>query len=169
MYSKEDKRIYLRGRKGKIIGEIPTNDFIKDGMIKDVSYNTETHILRIVFNQDSGDKTPIEIDLSSLMDVYTVGYGLKVDETGNFVIDTDVVAVVENVNKLSESLNISIDELNERLSATEKTLSDKIKTLTDSIANTKATINNRIDSVEKNYTDADTQIINDIKNLTTLN
>ena len=157
VYSKEDKFIYLLGKDGHILGAVPTGEFVKDGMIESVKYDDESHILTITFNQDSDKKIPIEVNLSSLMDIYTAGYGIILKD-GEFSIDTKVVALVENLDKLSQNLNTTIESLKKDLSDKELALNKKIEELadtvkknktelSDSIANTKLELNEKIESL----------------------
>ena len=63
------------------IFELDASSFIKDGMVRDVSFNAGTRILTITFNTDAGSE-PVDVDLSALVDVYKAdGLGLKL--TGN--------------------------------------------------------------------------------------
>ena len=178
VYSKEDGFIYLLGRDNHILGKVPTGDFVKDGMIESVKYDEESHILTITFNQDSDNNIPIEIDLSSLMDVYTVGYGLKLEEKGKFAIDTEVVALVENLDKLSMSLNTTINSLKEDLSKKEEEINKKIEELTDSIkknkqeltdsiANTKLELNEKIETLTESTTKSKEELTNKINEVNT--
>lgn len=183
VYSNEDKFIYLLGRDNHILGKVPTNDFVKDGMIDSASYDKNSHILTITFNQDSDNKVPIEIDLSSLMDVYTAGYGLIL-ENGEFRINTDIVALVENLDKLSLNLNTTINELKEDLNKKEQEINKKIEDLSnsvkkdkqelsDSIANSKLELNDKIDKLTESTTKSDQELTNKInevnKSLTNVN
>jgi len=81
------------GKDGKtVVSEISAADFVKDGMISDVSYDTETHKITITWNTDAG-KDAIELDLADLVNTYTAGTGLKLDTAkGQFSIDDTVVA-----------------------------------------------------------------------------
>lgn len=91
-YSSADGKIYLRGVNDAVLGEIETNDFIKDGMISAVTLITPTQewidahpeyayanlhagtpYLWITFNVDSPNvPKDVFIELDSLVDVYTV-------------------------------------------------------------------------------------------------
>lgn len=59
------------------IAEIDATQFIKDGVVDDVTYNSVTKILLISFNTSSG-KTDVPLDLAGLVDTYTAGNGLTV-------------------------------------------------------------------------------------------
>lgn len=64
------------GLSGKI-AEIDATQFIKDGVVDDVTYNPDTKILTISFNTSSG-KQDVPLDLTGLVDTYTAGDGLTV-------------------------------------------------------------------------------------------
>lgn len=70
----------LIGKDDAVIATIPATDFIKDGMLENATYDTATHKIKLIFNPDS-EKTPIELNLSDLVDTYEAGNGLEL--TGN--------------------------------------------------------------------------------------
>lgn len=77
-YDSTAKKIQLLGIGDAKIAEIDATDFIKDGMVNKVEFDPETRILTITFNTDSG-KEAITVDLSSLVDTYTAGNGIAID------------------------------------------------------------------------------------------
>lgn len=76
-YDSTAKKIQLLGINNAIIAEVNASDFIKDGMVSDVSFDSTSKILTITFNTDSG-KEAIPVDLSSLVDTYTAGNGIAI-------------------------------------------------------------------------------------------
>ena len=79
----------LIGKGGTEIAVIPAADFIKDGMLEDVELKaasveepvgeaTTGTFLVFTFNTDAGKKV-INLDVTSLIDVYTAGNGLQLD------------------------------------------------------------------------------------------
>lgn len=78
-YDSTGKKIQLLGINDAKIAEIDATDFIKDGMVDNVSFDTETNILTITFNTISG-KEAIPVNLSSLVDTYTAGKGIAIAE-----------------------------------------------------------------------------------------
>lgn len=77
-YDSTAKKIKLLGIGDAKIAEIDATDFIKDGMVDKVEFDPETKILTITFNTVSG-KEAIPVDLSSLVDTYTAGNGIAID------------------------------------------------------------------------------------------
>lgn len=69
------------------IGTVDCSDFIKDGMIDEVAYNSTTHILTFTWNTAAG-KSDTEIDLTGLIDTYTAGNGLSLTN-GVFALKLD--------------------------------------------------------------------------------
>lgn len=78
----------LLGKDGAAIATIPATDFIKDGMLQNVELKVATpeeHVgtattgtfLVFTFNTDAGSQ-PINLDVTSLIDVYTAGNGIDV-------------------------------------------------------------------------------------------
>lgn len=79
----------LIGKGGTEIAVIPAADFIKDGMLENVELKaasveepvgeeTEGTFLVFTFNTDTGSRV-INLDVTSLIDVYTAGNGLQLD------------------------------------------------------------------------------------------
>ena len=63
------------------------SDFIVDGMMDSVSYDSATKSLDFVFNTDAG-KSGISVDISDLVDTYTAGVGLVAsDNEFSVVVD----------------------------------------------------------------------------------
>ena len=79
----------LMGKEGTVIATIPATDFIKDGMLENVELKaasveepigeeTEGTFLVFTFNTDAG-KEVINLDVTSLIDIYTAGNGINID------------------------------------------------------------------------------------------
>lgn len=126
-YDGTDKKIYLYGKdktKAKAISTIDCTSFVKDGMLEgsalykataatgEVTINGKKYNLTgltagrtyivLVWNTDSG-KNPMTIDVTTLIDVYTAGEGLKL--TGNqFSVDKTKVAQKADLDKLETAL-----------------------------------------------------------------
>lgn len=94
------KSIKLLGKEGTVISEIDASDFIKDGMISDVKFSTETKHVTITFNTDAG-KDAIDVDLSTLVDTYKAGTGLTLATNGTFAVNTDTIATVAKAGELA--------------------------------------------------------------------
>ena len=78
----------LTGKNGEVITTVPATDFIKDGMLQNVELKVATTkapienktsgtFLVFTFNTDAGNKV-INLDVTSLIDVYTAGNGISV-------------------------------------------------------------------------------------------
>lgn len=78
----------LTGKNGTEIATVPATDFIKDGMLQNVELKVATTkapianktsgtFLVFTFNTDAGSKV-INLDVTSLIDVYTAGDGISV-------------------------------------------------------------------------------------------
>lgn len=100
-YDSTEKKIQLLGINDALIAEVNAADFIKDGMVSDVSFDSTSKILTITFNTDSG-KEAIPVDLSSLVDTYTAGKGIditknvvsiKVDSTSEKFLSVDTAGI----------------------------------------------------------------------------
>lgn len=106
IYSKEDRFIYLKGKNEELIGAIPTDDFIKDGMVDSAIYDAASHSIIITFNKDSGEKIPIKIDLTSLLEEYA----LRTDQELTKLKDS-VSAIEKNYKEADEKILNKITNL----------------------------------------------------------
>lgn len=96
------KAIKLVGKEGVVISEIDASAFIKDGMIQSVAFDTQTKHVTITFNTDAGT-SPIDVDLSTLVDTYKAGTGLSLANDGTFSVNTTTIATVENATTLANN------------------------------------------------------------------
>lgn len=88
------------------VSEIDATAFVKDGMVNSVTYNHASKKIVMTFNTEAG-KTPISVDVASLVDTYTAGNGLTV-VNNQFKINENIVATKTNLNQLSATLNDKI-------------------------------------------------------------
>lgn len=91
---KADKKIQLVGINDAVLGEFSYADFIIDGMLQDVTYDSDTHKISFTFNTDAGEVDIDDIDLSDLVDRYEAGLGIKFTE-----------ATLGKVNKIEVELD----------------------------------------------------------------
>lgn len=98
------KYIRLKGIDGADLGKIDTADFVKDGMLEDATYSTETHKITLTFNLASG-KEAIELDLNDLVNVYKAGNGLALATDGTFSINTGIIATKESVDNVTNRVS----------------------------------------------------------------
>lgn len=116
----------LTGKNSEVIATVPAADFIKDGMLENVELKVATTkapienktsgtFLVFTFNTDAGSKV-INLDVTSLIDVYTAGNGISV--TGKVIaakLDGSTEAFLKvgaNGIKLSgvqDAINTAID------------------------------------------------------------
>ena len=91
--------IDLTGIEGAVINSFDASAFVLDGMIDTITYDPQTQNMVITWNDDSGkseaEKT-VTIPLSGLVDTYTAGSGLIVDNN-----EFSVVLSTSDKNKLS--------------------------------------------------------------------
>ena len=97
------KAIKLVGKEGVVISEIDASDFIKDGMIQSVAFDTKTKHVTITFNLDAGRSEAIDVDLSTLVDTYKAGTGLSLAQDGTFSVNTTTIATVEKATELANA------------------------------------------------------------------
>lgn len=80
-YDSSAKTITLAGIGGAEIAKIDATDFVKDGMLESVTLveiDSKTYI-HFVWNTDAG-KTELDLDVTKLIDTYTAGDGLALDD-----------------------------------------------------------------------------------------
>lgn len=113
-YNPTDKKIKLTGIDDALISEVDATEFIKDGMVDNVTFDTTTKILTITFNTASG-KEAIPVDLTSLVDTYD-GSNVKLKNIA--IPSTDAVepaandsvdSAVANLIKKDRELKATID------------------------------------------------------------
>lgn len=117
-YDSVAKKINLYGN-GKaedetnLISSIDATDFIKDGMLEkaelkvfeteiDATHPAGTYIV-LTWNTD-GPKTPMYINVTSLIDVYTAGNGLSLNDH-KFSVDFDVAATKASVVTVADKVS----------------------------------------------------------------
>ena len=67
--------------KKNVLSSIDAKDFVKDGMVSSgtlIEKNNKTYI-QISFNTPDGPSTPVEIDVTKLVDTYTAGNGINIE------------------------------------------------------------------------------------------
>lgn len=111
-YNSVDKKIQLTGIEGAVVSELDASEFIKDGMIDSVVYNSDTKIITITWNTAAG-KDATEINISNLVDVYTASNGLELSDNA-FSVKLDTTT--------SDALTVSAAGL--KLQVTESLKSD---------------------------------------------
>lgn len=74
------KYLQLKDNDGAISGKIDASDFIKDGMLSDVSYDADLNALTFVWNTDSGLSADTVI-LTDLLDPYAAGAKIVINGT----------------------------------------------------------------------------------------
>ena len=111
-YDSVAKKINLYGKaedETNLISSIDATDFIKDGMLEkaelkvfeteiDATHPAGTYIV-LTWNTD-GPKTPMYINVTSLIDVYTAGNGLNLDDH-KFSVNFDVAATKASVDTVA--------------------------------------------------------------------
>ena len=94
-YNSTDRKIYLQAN-GTSIGEIDTTDFIKDGFLQSVEYDSTTQELIFTWNLDRGD---IDSNTEGNQSVTKVQLG---DIIAGYEISSDNVIISENLTYTSD-------------------------------------------------------------------
>ena len=152
-FALNDKVLELKGKDNALVASIDLSDFAVDGMVNSVSYDEQTHTITIAWNTDAGI-TQTEINLSSLIDIYTAGNGIQVK--GNVIsakLDTQsqpFLTISEKGIKLSGIVGSEI-EIGEGVKDAEGKQVDKtnkISSVLDTIFTTIKTVRDNAISVE---------------------
>jgi hypothetical protein len=91
--------IVVRNKDGEKVASVDASRFVQDSFLNDVSYDPATGKVTFTWTMGDGSTKNDEIDISALVDTYTAGTGLKVDNN-EFSVDTDVIATVEALNEV---------------------------------------------------------------------
>lgn len=143
----------LKGKGDALVASMDLSKFAVDGMVNSVSYDEQTHTITIAWNTDAGI-TQTEINLSSLIDVYTAGNGIQVE--GNVIsakLDPQsqkFLTISENGIKLSGIVGSEI-EIGEGVNDANGNPVDKTKKISsvlDTIFTTIKTVRDNAISVE---------------------
>ena len=78
-YDSVNKKIKLTGIEGALISEFDASEFVKDGMIDSVAYDSATKKMTITWNTSAGKDATV-VDMTGLVDTYTAGSGLALVE-----------------------------------------------------------------------------------------
>jgi hypothetical protein len=100
-----DNKIVITNKAGKEIASVDATKFIKDGMIENVVYDNEAKQFIITWNVDAGkETTETVLSVSDLVDTYTAGTGIKI-ENNQISIDDNVIATVDSLKALSDIID----------------------------------------------------------------
>lgn len=152
-FALNDNVLELKGKDNALVASMDLSKFAVDGMVNSVSYDEQTHTITIAWNTDAGI-TQTEINLSSLIDVYTSGNGIQVE--GNVISakldpqSQSFLTISENGIKLSGIVGSEI-EIGEGVNDAEGNQVDKTKKISsvlDTIFTTIKTVRDNAISVE---------------------
>lgn len=103
----DGNKLVLAGKDGKTINEVVLPD--DDTILSSANYDQDSKEIVLVFKTKDGQETPMRINVADLVDEYTAGNGLKLDEK-EFAIDEEIVATVESVEAIKTELEGKIEE-----------------------------------------------------------
>ena len=86
----ENGMISLTGIDGEVIAEFSDADFVKDSVLEDVNYNTETKEIEFTWKTVDGETKTDAVSVADFVQVYTAGNGLEANDNEFAVkIDTE--------------------------------------------------------------------------------
>lgn len=102
---REDSVDYIIIKKnGVVIDKVNASLFVQDSFLDDVNYDPETRKITFSWKMGDGSTKSDEIEVADLVDTYTNGTGLKL-ENNEFSVDTTVIATVESLNAVASVAN----------------------------------------------------------------
>lgn len=117
--------VALTGIDGNEVDRFDASAFVMDGMIDKITYDPNSQSMTIVWNDDSGKteaEKSVQIPLSGLVDTYTAGQGLVVENnvfSTRLSTDTNNKLTVDAAGALLVDLSTTIEDL-------EATMDEKI-------------------------------------------
>lgn len=160
-YSLSTKLIELKNNEGTVISSIDATDFIKDGMLDSASLEVNpsgqsegTYIL-LTFNTDAG-KENIYVNVTSLVDVYTAGNGISID---NNIVSVKIASSSESFLTVTED-GVAVSGIQDAITnAVQGVVSGDISQILNYTVNSKAISTNPVldgsDIALTGYTDTD--------------
>lgn len=94
--------IIVKNKSGQEVSAVDASKFAQDSFLDDVSYSPETGKVTFTWKMGDGSTKSDEIDIKHLVDVYTNGFGLTLNNN-EFAVDSSVIATVEELNKVKET------------------------------------------------------------------
>ena len=115
---------------------------LQDGMLSAAKFNDTTNVLSLYFNatDPTVSPNPLTVNLNSLKDIYTAGYGLSLN-SNKFAISLDFNGLSGKV----DSLSVIVKDLSgkvDTLSGNTRDLSGKVDTLSGNVRNLSNTVDN---------------------------
>jgi hypothetical protein len=169
--------IQLIGKNDTVISSIDVADFIKDGMLDTIKFDTtdvENPKLVFTFNTSAG-KEAISINVKELIDVYVAGNGIeinnnvisaKIDVTGEHFLTVSNEGI--KLNGIQSAIDLAKTEINSSINTEVNKLNVAVETLD---AKLNAETNNRLESdtkIREDYLLADSNITKAYKDADTL-
>ena len=156
--SNNKDEIQLIGKDDIVISRIDVTDFIKDGILENVTLDTsdeDNPKLVFVFTSIDG-KEVVELSVKDIIKLYYPGHGLDlVENTFSIKIDNGsekyltvssnglkLYGVQDDIDKLKTEINLSLKEYKESVSNTISNLLETINTLNNTLTNTINELNN---------------------------
>ena len=84
----ENGKISLTGIGGAVIAEFSDADFVKDSVLEDVNYNTETKEIEFTWKTIDGETKTDAVSVADFVQIYTAGNGLEVTNN-EFAVKVD--------------------------------------------------------------------------------
>ena len=86
---------------------------LQDGMLSAAKFNDTTNVLSLYFNatDPTVSPNPLTVNLNSLKDIYTAGYGLSLN-SNKFAISLDFNGLSSKVDSLSSNINTLCNTVN---------------------------------------------------------
>lgn len=157
----EPIKLVIKNNAGEIVAETDATDFIKDGMLKDVTFEAATNDLVFTWNTEAGI-TEDRVNIANFVDTYTAdeSTGLKLTDH-EFRIDTSIIATKASVDNLATALGNETTAREEAITALDTDIENAktaaiaaAKTETETqVGNLKTNLEGQIDDVDAKFAD----------------
>lgn len=153
----ENGILSLIGKNGEAISTI---NLPKSDILKSVSYDENTHILTMVFNTTEGEENTLTVDLSGLVDSYTAGNGIEINEQkaiqikinpdSSEILSTtaDGLSFASKMFAKQEDLDSVNDNLASSIQATNDKLEQSIQEINNTIITDRESNNEKFDVID---------------------
>lgn len=118
-------KIQLLGIDGALVSEIDATDFIKDGMLDDVSYDAESNSLTFTWKLADGTTKTETVEISDMLAPYTEGNGISIEGQviSAKVADSDKYLTVDetgiHTKGIDDAISGAVSPIAERVQALE--------------------------------------------------
>ncbi len=95
--------IIVKNKAGTEVASVNASKFVQDSFLNDVSYDPTTRKVSFTWSMGDGSTKTDEIEIGDLVDTYTAGEGLTLNDN-KFAVNTEVIATKSDIEDVNEEL-----------------------------------------------------------------